>query len=164
VGGKQVQWSSTAKVISNSVEHTERVGEYIGQTVPAGGRIFLYGDLAAGKTAFVRGFVRHFSPARALDVHSPTYAFMHTYQTTPPIYHLDLYRVESRDAFFDLGLDDALDEDRIACIEWPREWMGPDFGPSLSVYFKSVDGDRRELSFHFNDLPTLDLKVLEKII
>jgi tRNA threonylcarbamoyladenosine biosynthesis protein TsaE len=145
---------ASSTIISEGVEQTERLGRLTAQSIKPGALVFLHGELAAGKTAFVRGFVGHFSAALATEVHSPTFAFMNSYQTTPIIHHLDLYRIESWDAFRDLGLAEAIGDGQTACIEWAKDWLQAHYKPDLTVYFKHIDGDRRELSFHFAEKNT----------
>jgi tRNA threonylcarbamoyl adenosine modification protein YjeE len=155
--------STQVTVITNSAEHTERLGETVAQ-MNIGGPIFLHGELAAGKTAFVRGFVRHFSATAALEVQSPTYAFMNSYPTSPMVHHLDLYRVENFDAFLDLGLEEAFVTNQIACVEWPKQWLQQHYSASLSIYFKHVKDDIRELEFLFTKPPkNYDVTNLKKV-
>ena len=73
----------------------------------------LRGPLGAGKTTFVRGFLR--AIGHQGEVRSPTFSLVHLYNTKPAVLHADLYRVES---VLGLGLEDELD-DRISFIEWP---------------------------------------------
>ena len=85
----------------------------------------LDGDLGAGKTTFVRGFVAGLVPAgqAAPLVQSPTYALMKRYSTSPPVHHLDLYRLHESggdplDSLEALGLLDVMD-DGFSLVEWP---------------------------------------------
>ena len=85
----------------------------------------LDGDLGAGKTTFVRGFVAGLVAAGQAPplVQSPTYALMKRYPTSPPVHHLDLYRLHESgadvlDALEALGLLDVMD-DGFSLVEWP---------------------------------------------
>ena len=72
--------------------------------------------MGAGKTTFVRAVVRALhgdDPAS-----SPTFTFWHRYAGTPPIDHLDLFRIEDQGEIAELGLDDAFDGDSIVLVEW----------------------------------------------
>ncbi len=82
----------------------------------------LEGPLGAGKTAFVRGFVNGLSGGADVVVQSPTYALMRRYPTTPPVQHLDLYRLhesgaDPMDSLEALGVIDSLDEG-FSLVEW----------------------------------------------
>jgi tRNA threonylcarbamoyl adenosine modification protein YjeE len=82
----------------------------------AGDVVALSGPLGAGKTTFVRAVVRALhgdDPAS-----SPTFTFWHRYAGTPPIDHLDLFRIEDQGEIAELGLDDAFDGDSIVLVEW----------------------------------------------
>ena len=77
----------------------------------------LTGDLGAGKTQFVKGFVA--GVGCSTGVTSPTFTLVHEYTGGRlPVYHFDWYRLESADAVLRLGLDDYLYGDGVCVIEW----------------------------------------------
>jgi tRNA threonylcarbamoyl adenosine modification protein YjeE len=83
----------------------------------------LHGPLGAGKTSFVQGFVQGLRGGDDVVVQSPTYALMRSYHTTPPVHHLDLYRLheaggDPHDSLEALGILDAID-DGFTLVEWP---------------------------------------------
>lgn len=89
----------------------------------------LEGPLGAGKTTFVQGFVSGLSGGADLVVQSPTYALMRGYETTPPVHHLDLYRLheaggDPRDSLEALGILETID-DGFTLVEWPGEVPWP---------------------------------------
>lgn len=79
--------------------------------------VALSGELGAGKSCFARGFLRGLGYAG--DVPSPTFTLVQPYDTLPPVWHVDLYRLDSPDEAAALGLDDAYD-DQVTLIEWPE--------------------------------------------
>ncbi|HPU15728.1 MAG TPA: tRNA (adenosine(37)-N6)-threonylcarbamoyltransferase complex ATPase subunit type 1 TsaE [Polymorphobacter sp.] len=83
--------------------------------------IALSGELGAGKSCFARGFLRGLGYQG--DVPSPTFTLVQPYDTVPPVWHVDLYRLDSPDEAAALGLDEAYD-DQVTLIEWP-ERLGP---------------------------------------
>ncbi len=83
--------------------------------------IALSGDLGAGKSCFARGFLRGLGYDG--DVPSPTFTLVQPYDTEPPVWHVDLYRLDSPDEAEALGLDEAYDT-QVTLIEWP-ERLGP---------------------------------------
>lgn len=105
---------------TNSAEETEAVGEALAQTLLAQHTfpnfVALYGDLGAGKTAFVRGFARVLSPGSR--VKSPTYTIVNEYrQGEHPLFHFDLYRVESAEDLESIGFEEYVQSGN--CIaEW----------------------------------------------
>lgn len=102
---------------------TEHAGEALGRSLAAGDVVLLFGDLGAGKTAFVRGMARGIG-ANPDDVSSPTFTIVQEYPgRSAMLYHVDLYRLESAE-IDDLGLDDLVSGDGIVAIEWAERWTG----------------------------------------
>lgn len=113
---------SYKEIITNSPEETEEVGFSLAKeletdlTLPS--FIALYGDLGVGKTAFVRGFTKVFSP-NAL-VRSPTFALVNEYPTKSArrVFHFDMYRITDEDDLYSIGYYDYLDDGSICLVEW----------------------------------------------
>lgn len=104
------------QLIISDEKAMEDFGSKLGHILRAGDVVYLSGELGAGKTTLVRGAARGMGfPGR---VTSPTFTIMNIYQTDPPIYHFDFYRLENND-LGDLGLEDFLEKEGIAFIEWP---------------------------------------------
>jgi len=80
--------------------------------------VTLSGPLGAGKTTFVRAVVAALHGSDAA-VSSPTFVFRQRYPGTPPIEHLDLYRVDDPAEAADLGLEEAFGAHTITLVEWP---------------------------------------------
>ena len=110
------------EIITNSPEETEGVGFELAKelendlTLPS--FIALYGDLGVGKTAFVRGFAKVFSP-NAL-VRSPTFALVNEYPSNSGrrVFHFDMYRITDEDDLYSIGYYDYLDDGSICLVEW----------------------------------------------
>jgi tRNA threonylcarbamoyladenosine biosynthesis protein TsaE len=79
--------------------------------------VALVGTLGAGKTQWVK-FLANRLGANVDDVSSPTFVLMQRYETTPPIVHLDAYRIGDADEFLELGVEEIFDEPVITLIEW----------------------------------------------
>jgi tRNA threonylcarbamoyladenosine biosynthesis protein TsaE len=109
-------------VISHSPGETEALGQSWASEVADGWVIGLIGDLGAGKTQLVRGF------ARALGVtgriHSPTFALVNEYSGGRlPLFHLDLYRLETRGEIIGAGLEEYLVNPKgVSVVEWFERW------------------------------------------
>ena len=84
----------------------------------AGDVVGLSGPLGAGKTTFVKAVVRELLGSDPAS--SPTFTFWHRYPGTPPIDHLDLYRVDDPAELTELGLEEAFDGASIVLVEWWR--------------------------------------------
>ena len=106
--------------IVHSEQETIALAQDIARIVRCGDVIFLKGDLGVGKSVFARAFLREISKNQNLDVPSPTFTLVQTYETDiAPIWHFDLYRLETSEEIYELGWEDAL-YDGILLIEWPE--------------------------------------------
>ena len=85
-----------------------------------GDAIALDGPLGSGKTTLVREIVAALHGSDDA-VASPTFVLRHSYDGTPPIEHLDLYRIENPAELAELGLEDAFAPDRLTLVEWPGQ-------------------------------------------
>jgi tRNA threonylcarbamoyladenosine biosynthesis protein TsaE len=133
----------TVDVLTTSEEETESAGEQLAGSLATGDVVLLYGDLGAGKTAFVRGLARGLG-APADDVSSPTFTIIQEYSGRAMLYHVDLYRLEPSEVD-DLGLDDLVCGDGIVAIEWAERWNGrPD--DAIEVTIEHLDENRRRIT------------------
>ena len=96
---------------------TERLGRALAAQLRAGDAVALFGTLGAGKTTLARGVLRGLGFEG--DVASPTFPIVQTYDTEPPLWHVDLYRIERDEELAELGLDDAR-LDAALLVEWPE--------------------------------------------
>lgn len=84
-----------------------------------GDRIFLIGNLGAGKTTFAQALIRRFLKNPEASITSPTYTYYQTYPDN--LYHFDLYRVEHADDIIRIGAEEIFDNPESICIiEWPE--------------------------------------------
>jgi tRNA threonylcarbamoyladenosine biosynthesis protein TsaE len=91
----------------------------LAETLKKGDIITLTGDLGTGKTFLCREIIRYFCGIDAKVV-SPTFNLLQTYQAPNfNIYHFDLYRLKSQNELYELGIEDAFQND-ICLIEWPQ--------------------------------------------
>jgi tRNA threonylcarbamoyladenosine biosynthesis protein TsaE len=109
----------------------------------AGDIIALNGDLGAGKTTFARAFIR--ARGGAEEVPSPTFTLVQIYEVGPAaIWHFDLYRLNSPDEAWELGIEDAFVEG-ISLIEWPDRLgsLLPQHRLEITFLFGERPEDRR---------------------
>ncbi len=106
-----------ATFISHSPADTEALGEKFGRAAQSGWVITLSGDLGAGKTQFVKGLARGLGIAAR--VHSPTFALVAEYSGGRlMLFHLDLYRLETPEQILSAGIEEFLQPEGVAVIEW----------------------------------------------
>jgi len=102
---------------SYSCEETEKIAYEIAKDFSNGGIITLDGDLGAGKTAFVRGFVKGLGVCD--NVVSPTFTIVNEYlHGDIPVFHFDVYRIGSVDEMYDIGWEDYLSRGGVVLVEW----------------------------------------------
>jgi hypothetical protein len=98
---------------------TTRLGADLARALKPGDLVALEGDLGAGKSTLARGLIRTLAGDDALDVPSPTFTIVQTYDLTVPVSHFDLYRLNAPAELDELGLDEALAG--IVLVEWPEK-------------------------------------------
>ena len=103
--------------LTNSPAETEAVGAALGKILNPGTVIAYRGDLGAGKTAFTRGLARGLGADDMVT--SPTYTIVNEYLGgRMPLFHFDMYRLESSDDLWDIGWEDYLDRGGVCAVEW----------------------------------------------
>jgi tRNA threonylcarbamoyladenosine biosynthesis protein TsaE len=112
-----------ATFISHSPAETAALGEQWGRAAESGLVIGLCGDLGAGKTQLVKGLACGLGIAER--VHSPTFALVNIYNGGRlTLFHLDLYRLDTRDQILAAGLEEYLRPAGVTVIEWAERWFG----------------------------------------
>ncbi|MFK7903394.1 MAG: tRNA (adenosine(37)-N6)-threonylcarbamoyltransferase complex ATPase subunit type 1 TsaE [Nitratireductor sp.] len=116
---------------------TEQIAKDIAMALKGGLLIFLEGDLGAGKTTLARALIRHIFEDTLLEVPSPTYSLVHTYNEPNKfgisnLLHSDLYRISEPQEIEELGLLDKADDQTII-VEWPNKAEGLLGEPDLSL-------------------------------
>lgn len=133
----------TAETVTTSEEETSAAGARLGESLQAGDVVLLYGDLGAGKTAFVRGLAQGLG-APGDEVTSPTFTIVQEYPGRVTLFHVDLYRLEEREVD-DLGLEELILGDGVVAIEWAERWRGrPD--DAIEVRIEDEGEERRRIA------------------
>ena len=103
--------------ISHSEAETEALGEKLARSLPEHGVVIaMYGELGAGKTAFVRGLARGLEVDGAVT--SPTFTIVNELYGKRDLFHFDMYRLGSSDELFDIGWEDYLTRGGVCAVEW----------------------------------------------
>ena len=135
------------QLLTNSEEETSSAGERLARALQPGDLVLLYGELGAGKTAFVRGLARGLGAAPD-DVSSPTFTLVQEYRgTAVTLYHVDLYRLEPGEVA-DLGLEELIGGRGIVAIEWAERWRDrPD--DAIEIRLAELEEGRRQIDIRF---------------
>lgn len=104
------------EIISNSYEETSGAAAEFADTLKGGEVIAMYGDLGAGKTAFVQGLARGLGINRHIT--SPTFTIVNEYEGRLPLYHFDVYRIADPDEMYEIGYDEYITSGGVCVIEW----------------------------------------------
>ena len=102
---------------TDSAEKTMALAQMLAKRLRAGDVLTLSGDLGAGKTTFVKGLAKGLHIQR--NVNSPTFTLIKEYEGRLPLYHMDVYRLDSEEE--DLGYDEYFDGDGVTVIEWAEK-------------------------------------------
>lgn len=121
---------------------TELLGTDIAAALGPGDLVALEGDLGAGKTTLARAIVRSICADRGLEVPSPTYTLVQSYEGLVGVAHFDLYRLGAADELEELGLEEALNEG-IALVEWADRFADALPGHALEVHLAEHGTDGR---------------------
>ena len=128
--------------LSRSEAETEKIGEELASSIPDGTVIAMYGDLGAGKTAFVRGLAR--GMGLACRVSSPTFTIVNEYIGERTLIHFDMYRLGSADELFDIGWEDYLARGAVCAVEWSENIEDAFYGDELVLRIEKLgDSERR---------------------
>ena len=128
--------------ISHSEQDTEDLGARLAARLPGGSVVAMYGDLGAGKTAFVRGMARGLG--LSCRVSSPTFTIVNEYLGERELIHFDMYRLSGADELFEIGWEDYLSRGAVCAVEWSENVQDAFFGDEIKVTIEKLgDTDRK---------------------
>lgn len=102
--------------VTASPEETTALGFCLGRALQAGDVVCVNGELGTGKTHFTKGIARGLGIER--EVTSPSYTILQIYEGRIPLYHFDLYRMETADELLDLGFAEFIYGQGACIVEW----------------------------------------------
>ncbi len=111
--------------ITQSEQETLETARVFAKSLKPGTVIALFGNLGSGKTTFIKGVALGLGLKNPDEVKSPTFALMHVYETKIPLYHFDLYRLESEKEIANIGFEEFINDPKaITCVEWAERAKG----------------------------------------
>ena len=139
-----------AEFISHSQLETEEVGRKLAEKLPGGSVVAMYGDLGAGKTAFVRGMAK--GMGLSCRVSSPTFTIVNEYLGERELIHFDMYRLSSADELFDIGWEDYLSRGAVCAVEWSENVQDAFFGDEVVVRIEKLNDTDRKITIEEAEL------------
>jgi len=134
------------KYISNNTNDTIALGKKIGQKLKPGDVVALIGNLGAGKTVFTKGIAAGLGVKAAKYVNSPTFVLIKQYKGKLPLYHFDLYRVDSQEQVKEIGYEEYFYGDGVTVVEWADKIEDLLPAKYLRVEFNIKGRDRRKIT------------------
>lgn len=110
------------KIISKSVEETQKLGYEIGKLLKEGDVVCLTGDLGAGKTTFTKSIAKGLDVEE--DVTSPTFTIINEYNGRLPVYHFDVYRIMDIEEMYEIGYEEYFYGKGVCIVEWASQIKG----------------------------------------
>ena len=139
-----------AVYLTKSEAETEKLGERLAAALPGGSVVAMYGDLGAGKTAFVRGMAR--GMGLSCRVSSPTFTIVNEYLGQRELIHFDMYRLSGAEELFDIGWEDYLARGAVCAVEWSENVEGAFFGDEIRVTIEKLSESERRITIEGAEL------------
>ena len=138
---------------TRSVAGTLAIAATIAEMLPGPRVVILRGDLGAGKTTLVKGWVQALGAGSADEVTSPTFTLVHEYQAARgKVFHLDLYRLESEGELESLGLEEmAAEPGAVMLMEWGEKFASVIERADAAISIAHLEGDERSLLVQWRD-------------
>jgi len=132
------------EIFTNTVDDTEQAGIMLARSLTPGTVVAMYGDLGAGKTAFVRGLARGLHSSSRVT--SPTFTIVNEYNGDLPLFHFDMYRLSCADELFDIGWEDYLARGGVCVVEWSENVSRAFDGTEISVTIDKLSDTERKIT------------------
>ena len=126
---------------THAEQETIQAGAGVGRSLRGGDVVLLYGDLGAGKTAFVRGLAAGLG-IDPEEVTSPTFTIVQEYRGPVSLQHVDLYRLSSAEVS-ELGLEELAGATAVLAVEWAERLPHPLQPPVIEVHIAAIPEGRR---------------------
>ena len=149
----QPEFNREKRFKTRSVNGTLAIAQTIAEILSAPRVVILRGQLGAGKTTLVKGWVQALAAGQPDEVTSPTFTLVHEYQgPKTKVYHLDLYRLETERELATLGLEEMADDPQsVVLIEWGDKFPSVLARADAEVTMTALEGDERALQIRWRE-------------
>src|SRR5947209_735520 len=134
-------------VASRSSAQTRNWDGKLGKLLKGSEIIDLVSELGTGKTCFVRGMAEGLDVGPDAWIRNPTFTLINEYHSRLPVYHIDLYKVGSREELEELNLREYLYSDGVSVVEWFEHLPADEVNEYLEVKLAYANGNKQQLMF-----------------
>lgn len=138
------------EITTHSVSETEDAGTALSKTLAPGSVVAMFGELGAGKTAFVRGIAAGLGFSGRVT--SPTFTIVNEYEAGLPLFHFDMYRLSSSAELFDIGWEDYLERGGVCVVEWSENVADAFDGTETIVTIEKLSEPDRKITVEVSGL------------
>ncbi|SRR6056297_1327216 len=131
--------------VCKSEKETMDLARTVGEKCVPGDIICLKGELGAGKTHFVKGFVAAFGISPS-SVSSPTFSIIQEYDGSMQVYHFDFYRLDNVQEALEIGTEEYFYGDGVSIIEWPERVAALMPGDVKEIHITSINNTTRKIT------------------
>jgi len=131
--------------ISHSFQETFDMAKSLGESLTEPAIFFLEGNLGAGKTVFAKGLICGLGQTDPDDVPSPSFTLINEYDLRLKAYHIDLYRLETREDLRSLDLEEIFAQPAVILVEWAEKLGNPDLPGVVKVKIEDLGNDERRI-------------------
>ena len=135
------------EILTHTVDETELAGQALAKTLVSGTVVALFGDLGAGKTAFVRGIAKGLNSQSRVT--SPTFTIVNEYSGELELFHFDMYRLGSSEELFDIGWEDYLARGGVCVVEWSENVSDAFDGNEIKVTIDKLSDTDRKITLEY---------------
>lgn len=141
--------------MTGSADETRAVGEALGRGLLGGEIVLLIGQLGAGKTTLTQGL----AVGLGIDGYtkSPSFVLMNEYRGRVPLYHLDLFRIETPEEVWDLGIEEYIGGAGVVAVEWAERARAAFPEEAVEVEIEVTGEDRRRIAVTATGEPEIEV-------
>lgn len=135
-----------AEYTTHSAEETIALGKKLSRELQDNSIVCFFGDLAAGKTTFIKGLASGVTDCKLEEVNSPTFVYLNIYEGKRSVFHFDLYRLTGPKDFLGMGFDEYLYSGGVSCIEWSERIDSLIPSDCIRVEMKHLGDNKRRIT------------------